>query len=137
MRGPGLVFFAGIVGVPWQAIANDPGNVSLGYKPATQLDWNAILGDPANHVPPADPHMVESIDPRPGLPTSGNVDPVFLPWLSELNVETATTGFVGLASADHDPLLLPRYVDTMAQSEVAFESWLSGAGAWFSFQSHH
>ena len=61
---------------------------------------------------------------------SGDVDPVFLPWLRELKVETATTTDVaGLATAKHDPLLLPRYVDTMAQSEVLFESWLSGAGA--------
>ena len=60
---------------------------------------------------------------------SGDVDPVFLPWLRELKVETATTGFSGLARAEHDPLLLPRYVDTMAKSEVVFESWLSGAGA--------
>jgi peptidoglycan/xylan/chitin deacetylase (PgdA/CDA1 family) len=60
---------------------------------------------------------------------SGDVDSVFLPWLRELDVETATTGVAGLARAEHDPLLLPRYVDTMAQSEVLFESWLSGAGA--------
>src|SRR5207247_2851675 len=60
---------------------------------------------------------------------SGDVDPVFLPWLRELKVETATTGFSGLARAEHDPLLLPRYVDTMAKSEVLFEGWLSGAGA--------
>jgi len=33
----------------------------------------------------------------------------------------------GLARAEYGPLLLPRYVDTMAQSEVMFESWLSGA----------
>ncbi len=63
---------------------------------------------------------------------SGDVDSVFLPWLHELGVETATTTFVGLARADHDPLLLPRYVDTMAQSEIVFESWLSGAGAMLS-----
>jgi hypothetical protein len=61
---------------------------------------------------------------------SGDVDPVFLPWLRELEVESATTTAVaGLARAEHDPLLLPRFVDTMAQSEVLFESWLSGAGA--------
>lgn len=60
---------------------------------------------------------------------SGDVDPVFLPWLRELKVETATTGFAGLAMAEHDPLLLPRYVDTMVQSEVLFESWLSGTRA--------
>jgi peptidoglycan/xylan/chitin deacetylase (PgdA/CDA1 family) len=60
---------------------------------------------------------------------SGDVDPMFLPWLRELGVETATTGFRGLASETHDQLLLPRFVDTMAQPEVRFESWLSGAGA--------
>jgi peptidoglycan/xylan/chitin deacetylase (PgdA/CDA1 family) len=61
---------------------------------------------------------------------SGDVDPVFLPWLRELGVETATTTAVaGLAKAEDDPLLLPRYVDTMDKSEVVFESWLSGAGA--------
>jgi peptidoglycan/xylan/chitin deacetylase (PgdA/CDA1 family) len=60
---------------------------------------------------------------------SGDVDPVFLPWLRELNVETATTGFSGLAQAEDNSLLLPRWVDTMAKSEVLFESWLSGAGA--------
>ncbi len=59
---------------------------------------------------------------------SGDVDPVFLPWLRELQVETATTGIVRLANAEDGPLLLPRYVDTMAQSEVVFESWLSGTG---------
>jgi peptidoglycan/xylan/chitin deacetylase (PgdA/CDA1 family) len=58
---------------------------------------------------------------------SGDHHPIFLPWLRDLRVETATTCETGLARAAHDPLLLPRYVDTMAQSEVMFESWLSGA----------
>jgi peptidoglycan/xylan/chitin deacetylase (PgdA/CDA1 family) len=66
---------------------------------------------------------------------SGNVDPVFLPWLREVKVETATTGFAGLARAEHDPLLLPRYVDTMAQSETVFEGWISGVGAMLSRRS--
>ena len=60
---------------------------------------------------------------------SGVVDSLFLPWLRDLGVETATTCEVGMAGVGHDPLLLPRYVDTMAQSEVQFESWLCGAGA--------
>ncbi len=58
---------------------------------------------------------------------SGDVDPVFLPWLRNLGVETATTCSVGLATAEHDPLLLPRYIDTMAQTDVLFEGWLCGA----------
>lgn len=63
---------------------------------------------------------------------SGDVDPMFLPWLRDLGVDTATTCSVGLVRAEHDPLLLPRYVDTMLQSEVLFESWLCGAGAMLS-----
>lgn len=59
---------------------------------------------------------------------SGDVDPMFLPWLRELEVETATTGVSGLARGAHGPLLLPRYIDTMMQSEIMFESWLCGAG---------
>ena len=58
---------------------------------------------------------------------SGDGDPVFLPWLSELGVETATTTVGDLARPEHDPLLLPRFVDTMTQPEVSFEAWLSGA----------
>ena len=58
---------------------------------------------------------------------SGDVDPVFLPWLRELGVKTATTCAVGLATAKHDPLLLPRFIDTMAQTEAMFEGWMSGA----------
>ncbi len=57
---------------------------------------------------------------------SGDVDPVFLPWLRDLNVETATTCSVALANAKHDSLLLPRYIDTTGQTEVMFEGWLSG-----------
>jgi len=66
---------------------------------------------------------------------SGEVDPAFLPWLRDLEVDTATTCVVAMAKAADDPLLLPRYVDTMAQSEVQFESWLSGAGAMLSRRS--
>lgn len=64
---------------------------------------------------------------------SGDADSMFLPWLRELKVETATTTAISsLAQAKNDWLLLPRYVDTMAKSEVVFESWLSGAGLLFS-----
>ena len=75
VRTPGNVFLAGIVGVPWQLIANDPSDLSSGYKPATQIDWATVLGDPETYTLPSDPHMIESIDPRAGLPASGNTDP--------------------------------------------------------------
>ncbi|WP_437483498.1 hypothetical protein WME75_42925 [Sorangium sp. So ce1014] len=98
VRDPGLVFFAGIVGVPWQDIArqNAQGEPDLlnglnennepvgGFKNATELGsplldnafsstWELILGDPANHVRPKDPFMVESMAPRSGTnPITGD-----------------------------------------------------------------
>lgn len=64
---------------------------------------------------------------------SGETAPHFPFWLRDLGVETATTCSVGLVRSDHDPLLLPRYVDTMAQSEALFEGWLSGAAEMLSW----
>ena len=74
-RSPSLVFFAGIVGVPWQDIARDPTTLTKGLKNAKELAardaqgvsaWDIILGDPASGIVPLDPHMIESTDPRPG-----------------------------------------------------------------------
>jgi hypothetical protein len=88
VRDPGLVVIAGIVGVPWQDIARDPGNLTLGFKSAEELalpvagaasTWDVILGNPANYVPPTDQHMVASIQPRPGLPgpnSAPGADPI-------------------------------------------------------------
>ena len=87
VRGPGLVFFTGIVGVPWQDIAHVPGELNEGLKNAEELaaaspngtTWDMILGDPANNVMPKDSHMIESIQPRPGLPPPGSAidaDPI-------------------------------------------------------------
>ncbi|WP_129580022.1 hypothetical protein [Sorangium sp. Soce836] len=91
IRDPGLVFFAGIVGVPWQDIArlnaagepdllqglNEDGEPVGGFKNATELGsplldnafsstWELILGDPAKYQAPKDPFMVESTAPRSG-----------------------------------------------------------------------
>jgi hypothetical protein len=75
VRDTGLVFFAGIVGVPWQDIAAPPGDLSKGFKTSEELatpdmngatTWDYILGDPATGKPPGDAHMIESFDPRPG-----------------------------------------------------------------------
>jgi peptidoglycan/xylan/chitin deacetylase (PgdA/CDA1 family) len=76
--------------------------------------------------------ILESLSGRPARHfcyPSGDADSMFLPWLRDLNVETATTTIVStMASAKNDPLLLPRFVDTMSKSELTFESWLSGVG---------
>jgi hypothetical protein len=82
------VLLAGIVGVPWQDIANDPTTLGSGYKTAAQLRaenvWQKILGDPqpagtSRPLPPTDPHMIESVLPRASLPgpdSPTNADPI-------------------------------------------------------------
>jgi hypothetical protein len=87
-RDKSLVFFAGIVGVPWQDIAVDPMDLTKGYLTAQQISdmniWAKIVGDPnpPNNAPPilpTDQHMVESIAPRNGLPgpnSNANADPI-------------------------------------------------------------
>ncbi len=73
-RDPSLVFLAGIVGVPWQDIADDASltGAGLNYLTAQELlaqgRWAALLGNPTASppVPPSDPFMIESIPPRTG-----------------------------------------------------------------------
>jgi peptidoglycan/xylan/chitin deacetylase (PgdA/CDA1 family) len=60
---------------------------------------------------------------------SGVYQREFIGWLEKENVVSATTCDAGLADAEDDPFLLPRYVDTTAHSQVEFESWLSGVGS--------
>jgi hypothetical protein len=86
LRDPSLVFVTGIVGVPWQDIAVNPGDLGAGLKTGKQLReenvWATIVGDPLNPsgpVAPRDAHMIESIKPRAGLagPESGpGADPI-------------------------------------------------------------
>ena len=88
IRDKGLVFIAGIVGVPWQDIARDSSDLKKGFKNAEEMSvkdangvstWDTVLGDPANYVAPKDPHMIESIQPRMGLPgptSPAGTDPI-------------------------------------------------------------
>ena len=86
------VYLAGIVGVPWQDIATDASLADpneLGFLRATADPndpaaptladrWDVIVGDPSLAVPPTDPFMVESIDPRDALgvnPITGEAPP--------------------------------------------------------------
>lgn len=73
-RDRNLVFFAGIVGVPWQDIADQDSlsGPGLRYLTSEQLTssgrWDVILGNPnaSPPVPPSDPFMHEQPDERSG-----------------------------------------------------------------------
>jgi hypothetical protein len=76
------IFLAGIVGVPWQDIseqASQAAGVDLQYIPVTDARWTDPGGiwdqiyadDNMSLAVPLDIHMVESVDPRPGV---GNPD---------------------------------------------------------------
>jgi peptidoglycan/xylan/chitin deacetylase (PgdA/CDA1 family) len=60
---------------------------------------------------------------------SGDYDLQFLPWLRSQGIVSATTCETGMASANDDPLLLPRLIDTMQVSRLVFESWLDGTAS--------
>ncbi len=57
---------------------------------------------------------------------SGVYDPMFLPWLREAEVVSATTCELGFASRSSNRLLLPRFLDNESLSDIEFESWLTG-----------
>jgi len=69
-RSTDLVFFVHIGGVPSSLLHFDPN--SAANSTLTEADWVKILGN--NSVPPnydysgIDPHMLESFQPRPGIP---------------------------------------------------------------------
>jgi hypothetical protein len=73
-RSPKLVLFGAVVGVPWQDLAKDPKSLASGFAPPSEIDWDLVLGDPANGVAPKDPLMIESIAPRVGTSPRAGVD---------------------------------------------------------------
>jgi len=50
----------------------------------------------------------------------------YLTALEQEGIVSATTCDPGLASRDSNPLLLPRFVDTIATSDIEFEAWVTG-----------
>jgi hypothetical protein len=81
---PSLVYLAGVVGVPWQSIATadtleEPEKLKFRTTSASVseggIDWDLILGNPnaSPPVPPKDPFMRESVEPRTGQhPVTGD-----------------------------------------------------------------
>jgi peptidoglycan/xylan/chitin deacetylase (PgdA/CDA1 family) len=60
---------------------------------------------------------------------SGDYHPLFLPWLQQLGVISATTCDPGLASRHTPPLLIPRFMDTSTTTATEFRGWVTGAAA--------
>jgi hypothetical protein len=74
-RAPNLVFYAHIGGVPHQLLQDDPANPDSPQKASlTDVDWKLILGnDPESYdYSGIDPHMIESVGPRTGVPVPAN-----------------------------------------------------------------
>jgi len=63
---------------------------------------------------------------------SGAYRPEFLTWLATDGIVSATTCDTGLATAESNPLLLPRLLDTTGRSDLEFESWVNGIGHFLS-----
>lgn len=61
---------------------------------------------------------------------SGICRDMFVPWIRNQNVVSATTCAMGLASPNSNRLLLPRLLDTTGISQLEFEGWLAGLCAW-------
>jgi len=102
--GSSRVFLAGILGVPWQDIATDASladPASLEFLSADEIAargiWNDILGDPGASppVPPNDPFMRQSIEPRSGTNPRTGID-----------IEPPTPGPGGNAINGHEYTIL-------------------------------
>ncbi len=61
---------------------------------------------------------------------SGQWSEQHLPWLEALDIESATTCEPGLASAEHHPLALPRFLDAENVHLIEVEAELWGFGEW-------
>jgi hypothetical protein len=78
-RSKSLIYLAGVVGVPWQDIADTASLTGPGLRYLSPLElseqdrWKVIVGDRAANVPPSDPFMIESRAPRSGAnPITGD-----------------------------------------------------------------
>jgi hypothetical protein len=110
-RSTSLIFYAHIGGVPYQLLHFTPGNSAA--SALTAADWVKILGNgPETYdYSGIDPHMIESYQPRAGLPdptSADNADPESgREWTTDTN--PANNGnFVDLEFACTFPLTTPR-----------------------------
>ena len=81
-RTPDMVGVLVLAGVPWQELAQSSSSdevlrfhASVDYEKAGL--WGRLLGDESSGAPPGDPHMIASIEPRPGLALDASAwDPI-------------------------------------------------------------
>jgi hypothetical protein len=83
-RTPDMVSVVLLSGVPWQDLVtpesvNDP--EVMQFLTSSELEsggvWEKLLGDPSLGILPTDPHLQQSVAPRPGLPLADGVwDPI-------------------------------------------------------------
>jgi peptidoglycan/xylan/chitin deacetylase (PgdA/CDA1 family) len=66
------------------------------------------------------------VEPKHFCYPSGQYRREFWPWLRAKQVASATTCDLGMATRSCDPLLLPRFLDSMRVTDTEFEAWLSG-----------
>jgi len=83
-RTPDMVSVLAITGAPWQLLTTEESQTNPQITDylspqafATAGGWERILGAPAQGVPPSDPHLLATPEPRPGLAVPGGVwDPM-------------------------------------------------------------
>jgi peptidoglycan/xylan/chitin deacetylase (PgdA/CDA1 family) len=68
-------------------------------------------------------------EPRHFCYTGGFYLPEYPVYLKDYGILSAVTGKPGLCTAQTNPLLLPRLVDTMKISDMEFRAWLDGTAA--------
>jgi hypothetical protein len=123
-RTPDLVYFAHIGGVPHQLLQEDPNNPDSPQKPTLQpADWTKILGaDPANEdYTGIDPHMIESYEPRAGLPAGPGATPdaiVGYDWTTDQGAQHVLA--VDREYACTFPLAAPRDCTDTSDPQVTF-----------------
>lgn len=69
--------------------------------------------------------------PRHFCYPDGEFNPLFVGWLNEAGVSSATTCYPRLATAKTNVFAIPRLVDTSNLSAVVFEGWLCGVATLF------
>jgi hypothetical protein len=127
-RNPSLVFFTGLVGVPWQDVATDASltdpNVMQPRNAAQLLTdlipiggsvisrWDLMLGHQqldTSSPPgrPLDPFLIQSISPR----TIGYAHPITLDVIVGADSNSPTVNHINGHEARHDSSVLSRYPD--------------------------